>query len=140
MMCYGLYYTIKRGGMGYITCGIPVIWIYYIYMYVYLEGYKSRVYNNNKSVSHALTTYCYNNRERLTCLVRLLCVQETPARKKQKLGLESRCLDTWRERERPGAEGGGGFRTKMEGRRELINTNKVEWTSKILSIEIIGWI
>lgn len=45
------------------------------------------------------------------------------------------------EREREtGRGGGGGFRTKMEGRRELIKTNKVEWTSKILSIEIIGWI
>lgn len=93
--------------MGYITCGIPVIWIYYIYMYVYLEGYKSRVYNNNKSVSHALTTYCYNNRERLTCLVRLLCVQETPARKKQKLGLESRCFRHV-ERKRDRARRGGG--------------------------------
>lgn len=87
--------------MGYITCGIPVIWIYYIYVYIYTRRLQIEG-NNNKSVSHALTTYCYNNRERLTCLVRLLCVQETPARKKQKLGLESRCLDTWRERDREG--------------------------------------
>lgn len=53
--------------MGYITRGIPVIWIYYIYVRKYIYIYTRRLQiegNNNKSVSHALTTYCYNNRER----------------------------------------------------------------------------
>lgn len=67
----------------------------------------------------------------MTCLVRLLCVQETPARKKQKLGLESRCLDTWRERETEG--GGEAFaqRRKIDANRLI----KVERTSKILVID-----
>lgn len=67
-----IYYTIKGGYGVFITCGIPIIWIYYIYIYtrrLQIEGnntYYKKNYNNNnnKSVSHALTTYCYNNRER----------------------------------------------------------------------------